>query len=88
VTCRNVVAQAAEEFLVRGRRKPSAQVSDGVVEGQYVFGRHPATAVSVAYAILVAQWRARIRAAQEGRPARDERGDLGHGCPRPGRRIR
>ena len=66
-----VVAQALEEFLARGRREPSAQVSDRAVEAEFVFGRHAATELSVAYAILVPQRRARIaRAGQEGRPPR------------------
>jgi DNA invertase Pin-like site-specific DNA recombinase len=43
-------------------------VNDRTVEGEYVFGRHAATDLSVAYAILVPQRRARIRAGQEGRP--------------------
>ena len=51
-------------------------MSDRAVESEYVFGRHAATDLSVAYAILVPQRRARIRAGQEGRPPRDERGDL------------
>ena len=59
-------------------------MSDRAVETEFVFGRHAATDLSVAYAILVPQRRARIvRAGQEGRPPRDERGDL---RPGPGAR--
>jgi hypothetical protein len=40
-----------------------------VVETQFVFDRHAATDLSVAYTILVPQRRARVdRAGQEGRP--------------------
>ena len=50
-----------------------------VVETEFVFDRHAATDVSVAYAILVPQRRARIEATgQEGRTRHDQRGDL---CP-------
>ena len=79
-----VVAQALEEFLDPGPQKPSSQVSVRPVEAEFVFGRHAATELSVAYAILVPQRRARIvRAGQEGRPPHDERGDLRPGvqCP-------
>src|SRR6266702_1481205 len=57
-------------------QRASAQVNDRAVEAEFVFGRHAAADLSVAYAILVPQRRARIRAGQEGRPPRDERGDL------------
>src|SRR5271169_5171067 len=64
-------------------QKQSPQVNDRAVETESVFGRHAATELSVAYAILVPQRRARIRAGQEGRPPRDQRGDLRPGlqCP-------
>ena len=72
------------EFLARGRRNHSPQVSDRAVETEFVFGRHAATELSVAYAILVPQRRARIvRPGQEGRPPRDQRGDLRPGLQRP-----
>ena len=52
-----------------GPQKPSPQVNGRAVEAEFVFGRHAATELSVAYAILVPQRRARIaRAGQEGRP--------------------
>jgi hypothetical protein len=52
-------------------------VNERVVETEFVFDRHAATDVSVAYSILVPQRRARIaRAGQEGRPQHDQRGDL------------
>ena len=48
-------------------------MSDRVVETEFVFDRHAATDLSVAYAILVPQRRARIeRAGQEGRPQHDQ----------------
>lgn len=48
-----------------------------VVETQFVFDRHAATDVSVAYTILVPQRQARIeRAGQEGTTRHDQRGDL------------
>jgi site-specific DNA recombinase len=59
-------------------------VNDRAVETESVFDRHAATDLSVAYAILVPQRRARIaRAGQEGRPQHDQRGDL-----RPGSSAR
>src|ERR1019366_2659509 len=69
--------------LGAGPQRASAQVSDRMVEGEYVFGRHAATDLSVAYAILVPPRRARFRVGQEGRPPRDERGDLRPGLQRP-----
>src|SRR6266487_1025258 len=45
------------------------------VECEFVFDRHAAAEVSAAYAVLVPQRRARIRAAQEGVP-HDDSGDL------------
>ena len=60
------------------------QVNDRAVETEFVFGRHAATELSVAYAVLAPQRQARIaRAGEEGRPPRDERGDLRPGlqCP-------
>jgi hypothetical protein len=52
-------------------------VSEWVVEAEFVFDRHAATDLSVAYTILVPQRRARVeRAAQEGRVRHDQRGDL------------
>ena len=59
-------------------------MNDRAVEAEFVFGRHAATELSVAYAILVPQRQARIaRPGQEGRPPRDERGDLRPGLQRP-----
>jgi hypothetical protein len=59
-------------------------VNDRVVETEFVFDRHAATDVSVAYTILVPQRRARIeRAGQEGRPRYDQRGDLRPGVLGP-----
>ena len=59
-----------------GSPEPSAQVNGGQVEAVFVFDRHAATDLSVAYGILVPQRRARTgRAGQEGQ-ADDERGDL------------
>jgi hypothetical protein len=52
-------------------------VNERAVETEFVFDRHVATDVSVAYTILVPQRRARIEpAAQEGRTRHDQRGDL------------
>ena len=53
-------------------------MSGRVVETVFVFDRHAATDLSVVYAILVPQRRARIGAGQKGRPTDDQRGDL---CP-------
>jgi hypothetical protein len=48
-----------------------------VIEAQFVFDRHAATDLSVAYAILVPERRARTgRAGQEGRLDDDQRSDL------------
>ena len=67
-----------------GPQKPSPQVSVRPVETEFVFDRHGAAVLSVAYAILVPQRQARIvRAGQEGRPPRDQRGDLRPGLQRP-----
>jgi hypothetical protein len=44
-------------------------VSDRTVEGEFVFGRHTATELSVAYAILVPQRRARVSRAGHRRSA-------------------
>ena len=67
-----------------GPQKPSPQVNDRPVETEFVFDRHAATELSVAYAILVPQRQARIaRPGQEGRPPRDQRGDLRPGLQRP-----
>ena len=63
-----VVARALEEYLARGQREPSPQVNDRGVETEFVFDRHAATDLSVAYAIFVPQRRART-----GRLARKER---------------
>ena len=52
-----------------GPQKPSPQVSDRAVEAESVFGRHAATELSVAYAILVPQRQARIVRAWPGRTA-------------------
>ena len=49
-----------------GPQRASAQVNDRAVETEFVFGRHAATDLSVAYAIFVPQRRARIA----GRPGR------------------
>jgi hypothetical protein len=63
-------------------------VNDRVVETQFVFDRHAATDLSVAYTILVPQRRVRIgRADQEGRPQHDQQHDRQHdqrGDLRPG----
>ena len=62
-----------------GAQEQFPQVNDRAVETEFVFGRHAATELSVAYAILAPQRQARIvRSGQEGRPQHDERGDL---CP-------
>jgi hypothetical protein len=59
-------------------------VNERVVQTAFVFDRHAATDVSVAYAILVPQRRARIvRAGQKGRPPHDQRGDLCSGVVGP-----
>jgi len=58
-------------------------VSDRVVERVFVFDRHTATDLSVAYAILVPERRARRRAGQKGRPPHDQRGDLRPGVVGP-----
>jgi hypothetical protein len=58
-------------------------VSDQAVEGEFVFDHHAATDLSVVYAILVPQRRARIGAGQKGRPQHDERGDLRPGVLGP-----
>src|SRR6266700_3565449 len=74
----------ADRVLRAGPQRAPAQVNDRVVGTEFVFDRHAATDLSVAYAILVPQRRARIvRAGQEGRPPRDERGDLRPGLQRP-----
>jgi len=58
----------------QGPQKPSPQVNDRPVETESVFGRHAATELSVAYAILAPQRRARIaRPGQEGRPQHEQR---------------
>ena len=75
---------AGRSFSARGHENQSPQVNDRAVEAEFVFGRHAATELSVAYAILVPQRRARAaRPGQEGRTARDERGDLCPGLQRP-----
>src|SRR5512133_712748 len=71
-----------------GPARPAAPVSDRMVETRFVFDRHAATDLSVAYAILVPQRRARVlRAGQEGRPQHDQqhdqRGDLRPGVVGP-----
>ena len=71
-----MVAARWTEYLAAGPQSAARQVSDRAVGTEFVFDRHAATDVSVAYAILVPQRRARIRAGEEGRPPRDERGDL------------
>jgi hypothetical protein len=59
-------------------------VNDPVVETQFVFDRHAATELSVAYAILVPARQARIvRAGQEGRGQHDQCGDLRPGLVGP-----
>ena len=65
-----MVAQALEEFLARGRREPSAQVSERAVETEFVFGRHAAAELSVAYGILVRNGGPASRgpARKDGRP--------------------
>jgi site-specific DNA recombinase len=62
-------------------------VKEWVVETQFVFDRHAASDVSVAYTILVPQRRTRLeRAGQEGRVRDDQRGDLCAGVFSAGRR--
>ena len=59
-------------------------MSGRLVEAEFVFDRHAATDLSVAYAILVPARQARIeRAGQEGRPRHDQRGDLRPGVLGP-----
>ncbi|MER5918042.1 hypothetical protein ABT124_49300, partial [Streptomyces sp. NPDC001982] len=53
------------------------------VETECVFDRLAAAGLSAAYAILVPQRRARLRAGQEGAPHHDERGDLRPGLLGP-----
>ena len=54
-------------------------MNDRVVSTEYVFDRHAATDLSVAYTILVPQRRARVQQdAKEGGPRNDKRGNL---CP-------
>ena len=50
-----------------GSREPSPQVNTRRVEAEFVFDRHSATDLSVAYAILVPQQQARI-----GRPGQED----------------
>ncbi len=59
-----------------------------VVEAQFVFDRHAATDLSVAYAILVPQRRARIDRAEEGRPRNDQCGNLCQGVVGPAEKGR
>ena len=55
----------------------STPVNDRLVETEFVFDRHAATDLSVAYAILVPQRRVRIaRSGQEASLCHDECGDL------------
>jgi hypothetical protein len=58
-------------------------VNERVVETQFVFDRHAATDLSVAYTILVPQRRARVdRAGQEGRPQHvQQHVQRGYLCP-------
>ena len=66
-----------------GSQEPSPQVNGRRVEAEFVFDRHAATDLSVAYAILVPQRRARTgRPGQEGH-ADDERGAVCTGLQRP-----
>ena len=65
-TISSVVVQALEEFLSRGRRAASAQVSDRSVDSEFVFDRHGAAELSVAYRILVPE-RRRIDTGEGGR---------------------
>ncbi|GAB5007750.1 hypothetical protein MAHJHV63_31640 [Mycobacterium avium subsp. hominissuis] len=52
-------------------------MNERVVETEFVFDRHAATDLSVAYTILVSQRRARIeRAGKEEGPRNDKRGNL------------
>ena len=82
-----VVAQALDGVLGAGPQRTSPQVNDRAVETEFVFGRHAATELSVAYAILVPQRRARIvRPGQEGRPQHDAARRSTPGSPAPGRR--
>ena len=59
-------------------------MNDRVVETEFVFDRHAARDLSVAYAILVPQRRVRIeRASEEGRTRNDQRGNLRPGVVGP-----
>src|SRR6266511_1800787 len=74
----------AGEYAGRVNAAADLLASGGAVaEAAFVFERHAATDVSVAYAILVPQRRARMRAGQEGRPQHDQRGDLRPGVLGP-----
>src|SRR5450759_3889571 len=64
-------------------RKASSRVRDRLGETVFVFDRHAAPDLSVAYAILVPARRARLRAGQKGRPPHDQRGDLRPGVVGP-----
>ena len=81
-----VVARALTEFLARGHRGTAGAVSERVVETVFVFDRHAATDLSVAYGILVPERRARRSAGRPGRkdrPPHDQRGDLRPGVLGP-----
>ncbi|MFC5105440.1 hypothetical protein [Kibdelosporangium philippinense] len=54
-----------------------------VVETEFVFDRHAATDVSVAYAILVPPRRARMERTGQKGPQHDQRGDLRPGLLGP-----
>ena len=64
-TISSVVTQALEEFLSRRAPRASARVSERAVETEFVFDRHGAAELSVAYRILVPERRPRIGAAAE-----------------------
>jgi len=64
-------------------REPSAQVRELAVETEHVFSRHAAAGMSVAYAILVPQRRARTAAPAAEGGDRDGSGDLRPGVQRP-----
>src|SRR6266542_4010012 len=74
---------AVPESMVVFTVKLPAPLVARVVETEFVFDRHAATDLSVAFAILVPHRRARVGSGQEGRSQRDQRGDLRPGvlCP-------
>ena len=71
-------------ILVAGPQRASAQVSERAVETQFVFDRHGAAELSVAYRILVPERRHRIGgAAGKASPCDEQCGDLRPGVVGP-----